>query len=640
MVIRHIDPECRNQIVSGSLIPGPVSAIKELIDNAIDSGAKNIYLDIDQGTGGCEYIRVRDDGSGVEAASRPLMCLNYSTSKISSLQEIAQVSTLGFRGQALFTLASLSNARGHMEVSTKCKEDIVGEKWIVEGNGSIKGSKTMKIPCLQGTTVIVRKLLAGLRARYLESSKKPFKQIGRCKALIDHYSLEYRSIRFHFYLDSLDKNGLVVKRELQQSHDTKFSKVTILSLIARLNDTRGHNLMELKGILIDRFTRIDAILPRMIPNNDDILNVRKPKKFLSFNGRPLSLERAFGKGINRMVDSLYRQLQAPAPMVWYMNLHTDMKIADVNIEPEKNDILIKDVDFLLVKLKQALLSHLSQELNTKFHGGSTLTAEQPTTRDSPCKINRSLTIGSMVSDEGEWSHTLLDDDDDDSNCQYRQDDMGDLPSSLTYNYKETSFENEDLEVSRGLSVSNPFMTAKLRRASNNRETKDVYNRKNSWQVKAREESINEQEPPVKTRRVNNITKDTPAEPAADLIFEDTTLVGIEEDQNDQKSIPERSIFNFSEFTNNYTVTKPFKISHYSSNTYDQENNWLSRGGYPSEWMIAYMKAHSEADLVGDVYLPKDQYRSKSAKSSGDSSEILKKLTNSKDKVTFLPTSEK
>ncbi|GAV51817.1 hypothetical protein ZYGR_0AF02880 [Zygosaccharomyces rouxii] len=603
MAIKPIKFGTGSEILSSTLIPSPISAVKELIDNAIDSGAKNIYIDIDEGTGGCEYVRVRDDGSGIDVASRKLMCLSRTTSKVFNLQEIAEVSTLGFRGQALFSLASLCNVRGSMEVITKCKKDTAGERWSVDGDGTVRCSKTTRIPYLQGTTLVLRKLFAGFRNKHLETNTKPFKHILGCQNILDHYSLEYRSIRFHFHLVSLDKNGLVVKRELQQSHNSEHTKIRLLSSIARLNKTLGNNFIEEEGILIDKLTKINVILPRTPPHGgEDLVNIKKPKKFLSFNGRPLSIELNFGRCVNRMIDSIYRQLRLLDPMVWYLNLHTDMKIAGVKIVPEKNDVLIKDVDLLLDDMRRTLLGYIIQALDLKVHKESLLTAEEPIQANSPFQIMRPLTAGSMVSNEGEWTHTLLDDDDD-LNSRAFQSSMEDLPSSLTYNYKESSFENEDLEVSKELSISNPFIAAKLRRAlkhssynCQNNQTRSLFTKRSLSSIKSNENLIDGPQRKSKALKLDRTRKKECEEIDPGYAMEDTTLVSVEEDQKVEEATLKRSIFGFSEFSNNYITKETFEIPHYSSHTYDQELNWLSRRGIPSEWLTSYIRSRACVDV--------------------------------------------
>lgn len=119
MTIHQLSPESQWKIVSSSFIYGPVAAVRELLDNSIDSGAKKVFIDVDSTTGGCEYISVKDDGSGVDIIDRPSMCLEHTTSKMSSLGDISILTTLGFRGEALFLLSNLCNQKGSMQVETK-----------------------------------------------------------------------------------------------------------------------------------------------------------------------------------------------------------------------------------------------------------------------------------------------------------------------------------------------------------------------------------------------------------------------------------------------------------------------------------------------------------------------------------------
>lgn len=102
MAITKISAESRWKIISSSFILGPNAVVRELIDNSIDGGAKNIYIDIDSKTVGCEYICVRDDGSGIDYEDRPQMCLNHSTSKIKTMSDLSTLTALGFRGEASF----------------------------------------------------------------------------------------------------------------------------------------------------------------------------------------------------------------------------------------------------------------------------------------------------------------------------------------------------------------------------------------------------------------------------------------------------------------------------------------------------------------------------------------------------------
>ena len=349
------------KIVSGSFIHSPISAVKELIDNSIDAGAKTIFIEVDSKTGGCEYIAVRDDGSGVPEEDRTLMCLNHTTSKITTIDDLDTVDTMGFRGEALFMLAQLSTEKGSMEIITRTKDEKVGKKWFVDRSGSIKEHSMKASPNPYGTTVIIKRLLHGLRARYIEMSARGKKNVEDLRYLINHYSLLYREVRFNFTLVALNKNGFVSQKQLQQTLDTKLPRVRALSVLTHLRKPSDVNFIMVTDLVVNNYLKLNLILPTMSPYSD-VVNTKVPFKFLSVNRRPMSPHLWIGKEFSKLLKGIYKELQIFEPSIWFVDIECSGVIIDVNIEPEKNDILMKNSDIMFKEMKGAIKNLLIEKL--------------------------------------------------------------------------------------------------------------------------------------------------------------------------------------------------------------------------------------------------------------------------------------
>src|SRR3546814_2022852 len=136
-----------NQIAAGEVVERPASVVKELVENALDAGAHRVDIDLEEG--GVRLIRIRDDGGGIAAGELPLAVSRHATSKIASLDDLEAVATLGFRGEALPSIASVSR----FTMSSRRDADAHGASLQVDG-GKL-GEVTPK-PHPRGTTVEVR----------------------------------------------------------------------------------------------------------------------------------------------------------------------------------------------------------------------------------------------------------------------------------------------------------------------------------------------------------------------------------------------------------------------------------------------------------------------------------------------------
>ena len=164
--IQVLDQHTIDKIAAGEVIERPSSVVKELVENAVDAGATAVTVEIKEG--GTTFLRVTDNGSGIERGQVPLAFLRHSTSKIRKAEDLLFVASLGFRGEALSSIAAVSM----VELITKTRESESGIRYCIEG-GQEKELEEAAAP--EGTTFLVRSLFYNTPARrkFLKS------QIGR-----------------------------------------------------------------------------------------------------------------------------------------------------------------------------------------------------------------------------------------------------------------------------------------------------------------------------------------------------------------------------------------------------------------------------------------------------------------------------
>jgi DNA mismatch repair protein MutL len=154
--IRLLSESLANQIAAGEVVERPASVVKELVENALDAGARRVDIDLEEG--GIRLIRIRDDGSGIAPEEMPLAVSRHATSKIASLDDLEQVMTLGFRGEALPSIASVSR----FSLSSRTAGAGHGSRLDIEGG---KSGEPVPHPHPPGTTIEVRDLFFNVPAR-------------------------------------------------------------------------------------------------------------------------------------------------------------------------------------------------------------------------------------------------------------------------------------------------------------------------------------------------------------------------------------------------------------------------------------------------------------------------------------------
>lgn len=147
--IALLSQETIDKIAAGEVIERPSSVVKELVENAIDAGSSAVTVEIKEG--GISFIRISDNGCGIEREQIPLAFLRHSTSKIKSVEDLFTVTSLGFRGEALSSIAAVSQ----VELITKTNGDFTGSRYLIEGSKEVS---LEEIGAPDGTTFIVRNL--------------------------------------------------------------------------------------------------------------------------------------------------------------------------------------------------------------------------------------------------------------------------------------------------------------------------------------------------------------------------------------------------------------------------------------------------------------------------------------------------
>jgi DNA mismatch repair protein MutL len=186
MRIRRLPPHLANQIAAGEVVERPASVVKELVENALDAGARRIAIAIE--LGGKKSIRVEDDGEGMEAEDARLAIERHATSKIAEADDLAAIRTLGFRGEALPSIASVS----HFTLRTRARGQPTGTEIRVNG-GTVSSAREVGAP--EGTAIEVEDLFYNLPARrkFLKSDSAESAQISR---LVTQMALGYPEVGF------------------------------------------------------------------------------------------------------------------------------------------------------------------------------------------------------------------------------------------------------------------------------------------------------------------------------------------------------------------------------------------------------------------------------------------------------------
>ncbi|MBE6547095.1 MAG: DNA mismatch repair endonuclease MutL [Ruminococcaceae bacterium] len=294
-----------NLIAAGEVVDRPASVIKELVENAIDSGADRITIELQNG--GVTYMRVADNGCGMAPEDLPVSIRRHATSKIKDAKDLESILTLGFRGEALAAIASVSDLR----IISKTKDAEVGAMLEAHG-GNIYG--VTERACSDGTTVIVENLFSNVPARR-KFLKKDVTEAMAVIALVEKIALSKPYISFRLISDGNIRLETVGDGNLKNTVYSVFGK----DFASRLIETR----LTLDGIEVFGF----------VGRSD---NVRANRNYQNFfiNGRYVKSKTA-GAALEQAYTSYIPPEKFPC-CVLFLNIHP--AAVDVNVHPAKLEV--------------------------------------------------------------------------------------------------------------------------------------------------------------------------------------------------------------------------------------------------------------------------------------------------------------
>ena len=193
--IQVLDQITIDKIAAGEVIERPASIVKELVENAIDAGATAVTVEIKDG--GISFIRITDNGCGIQRDEVALAFLRHSTSKIRSVEDLSTVASLGFRGEALSSIAAIAQ----VEMITKTRESLLGTRYVIEGG---KEKKLEEIGAKDGTTFLIHQIFYNTPARR-KFLKTPMTEASHVQELMVRLALSHPEISFELIINQQSK---------------------------------------------------------------------------------------------------------------------------------------------------------------------------------------------------------------------------------------------------------------------------------------------------------------------------------------------------------------------------------------------------------------------------------------------------
>ena len=316
-IINVLDKDTINKIAAGEVIEGPAAVVKELVENAIDADANSVTVEIKDG--GTSLIRVTDNGKGIGSDDIKTAFLPHATSKIKTADDLTLVSSLGFRGEALASIAAVSE----VEVLTKTADEISGIRYVING-GKEEANEPIGTP--EGTTFVVRNIFYNTPARkkFLKTPATEGRYVGE---VMEHMAVSHPEIAFKFILNGQVKLQTMGNGSLKDVLFYIYGKETTANIIPVNNPDADGEL-------------VNGLSVRGYIGKPSLTRGNKEYENYFINGRFIK-----NKVITRAIEDAYKSflMQHRFPFTCLL-ISVDSSLVDVNVHPAKLEVRFSDTE--------------------------------------------------------------------------------------------------------------------------------------------------------------------------------------------------------------------------------------------------------------------------------------------------------
>ena len=326
--IHVLDQNTIDKIAAGEVVERPASVVKELTENAIDAGATRITIEI--ADGGIKMIRITDDGAGIAPDEIRLAFLRHATSKISSVEDLKGIASLGFRGEALSSIAAVSR----VELITKTEDEITAMRYVIEGG---REKLLDEIGAPDGTTFVIRDIFYNTpaRAKFLKTAMTEASHVG---SIVEQLALSNPTIAFEYIVNGASRLATTGSGSLKDTIYHIYGRELASELLPIDYSDEG---IQIKGFIAK---------PSICRGNRNFENYYVNGRYVKSRVVSLGIEDGYG---NKLMQHQY-------PFTCLMITVTGDAV-DVNVHPTKIDVCFSDERFILNQVSTCIKKALYEQ---------------------------------------------------------------------------------------------------------------------------------------------------------------------------------------------------------------------------------------------------------------------------------------